>query len=57
MALTLHACTQRFEQSHDIEGLEVLNLGRIELSKGFWNEKLVFPVGYRARRTYWWVDH
>jgi hypothetical protein len=43
-------------QNLDIEGLEVLNLGRIELSKGFWNEKVIFPVGYRARRTCWCVN-
>ena len=42
-------------QNLDVEGLEVLDLGRIELSKGFWNDKVIFPVGYRARRTYWWV--
>ena len=37
----------------DVEGLEVSSLGRIELTKGYWGEKNIFPVGYRARRTYW----
>ena len=40
-------------QNLEIDGLEVLNLGQIQLSKGYWNEKCIFPVGYRSRRMYW----
>jgi hypothetical protein len=39
-------------QNLNIEGLQVLNLGRIELSKGYWIDKHIFPVGFRSRRSY-----
>ena len=39
-------------QNLEIEGLEVLDLGRIEMSKGYWSERHVFPVSFRARRSY-----
>ena len=40
-------------QNLKIQGLTVLKLGAIKVSKGYWSERHIFPVGYKVRRWYW----